>query len=332
MLDGSRRHRDRNQPSSSLVVPTTSISTVRSSRRSRSATSARWPWRHVPSRQLSVWGRWARLVAGCLAFALIASLARVVPGALAVAAPPRRAAAAASSAAGAGSVGAPEGPGGVSFDPNQLKGVTAGSPAAGVGVASGGGGSSSGDAGVSYPVEVPAGRGGLQPGVGVAYSSSGGDGWTGVGWNVASPVISVDTRWGVPRFDAASETESYLLNGQELTPVANRGPAVPRVGERVFHTRVEGGFARIVRHGTDPKSYSWEVVDKSGTHFFYGGTGATLADDAGDVAEWGLREVRDTHDNLMRYHYALVEDPGVDGGTVMGRNLYVQKVTWTGRG
>ncbi|MFF0271482.1 SpvB/TcaC N-terminal domain-containing protein, partial [Kribbella sp. NPDC004536] len=243
---------------------------------------------------------------------------------------PRLATAAAAS--GGGSVSAPEGPGGVSFDPNQLKGVTAGTPTAGVGVASGGGGSSSGDAGVSYPVVVPGGRGGLQPSVGVAYSSSGGDGWTGVGWGVGWPVISVDTRWGVPRYDAATETESYLLNGQELTPVANRGPAVPRVGERVFHTRVEGGFARIVRHGTDPKTYSWEVVDKSGTHFLYGGAGATLADDAGDIAEWGLREVRDTHDNVMRYHYALVEDPGVDGGTVMGRNLYVQKVTWTGRG
>ncbi|MFF0264376.1 SpvB/TcaC N-terminal domain-containing protein [Kribbella sp. NPDC004536] len=282
-----------------------------------------------------------RVVAGCLAFALVASLARTVPG-VAIGAPAFRLAgtvlsaaapgAGAGSTSTAGSVTPPEGPEGVSFDPNQLKGITAGTPTAGVDVASAVGGSSSGDANVSFSVDVPSGRAGMQPSVGVGYSSSGGDSWTGMGWSVASPMISVDTRWGVPRYDAATETESYLLNGVELTPVANRGPAVPRVAERVFHTRVEGGFAKIVRHGTDPKNYSWEVVDKSGTHSFYGGTGATLADDTGDIAEWGLREIRDVHDNLMRYHYALVTDPGVDGGTVMGRNLYVQRITWTGRG
>lgn len=229
-------------------------------------------------------------------------------------------------------VTAPEHPENVSFNPNQLKGIQNADPGSKVNLIAPPKPGNRGDNQLAYPVEIPAGRLGVHPTLNVAYSSGAGDGWLGMGWNVPTPMIAVDTRWGVPRYDAAKETETYLLNGEQLTPVAHRGPAVARTAEKVFHTRIESEFATIVRHGSDPRSYTWEVVDKAGTRSFYGGDGAMLKDQAGNGFLWGLREMRDRHDNLIRYHYALVEDPGVDGGAEPGRNLYPQKITYTGSG
>src|SRR5262249_3154044 len=104
------------------------------------------------------------------------------------------------------------------------------------------------------------------------------------------------------------------------------------------HTRVEGGFAKIVRKGTTPATYTWEVTDKSGTVFTYGTGGtasdpAALKDDAGNVFMWVLREVKDLHGNFVRYHYTQVEDRGVDdANATVGRDLYPDYITWTGSG
>ncbi len=237
-------------------------------------------------------------------------------------------------------VTAPEHPENVSFNPNQIKGIQAANPGAGVQVMGPPQAGNQGDNQLGYPIDVPAGRAGLQPSLAVTYNSAAGNGWLGVGWSLGTPAVTIDTRWGAPRYDMASETETYLLNGEQLTPVANRGPAVARTSEKVFHQRVEGGFARIVRHGDNPASYTWEVVDKAGTHWFFGAlpgatgpdAGATLADQEGRVSLWALREVRDPHGNFVRYSYATVNDTGLADGKEPGRNLYPQKITYTGSG
>src|SRR5262249_13019425 len=133
--------------------------------------------------------------------------------------------------------------------------------------------SNMGDAHLSYPIEVPAGRNGMQPSLAVTYNSSGANGWLGIGWDLAVPAITIDTRLGVPRYDGQKETETYLLNGEELTPVAHRGALQDRPTDntKVFHTRVEGQFQQIIRHGTGPTNYWWEVIDKNGTRSFFGG-------------------------------------------------------------
>jgi hypothetical protein len=136
----------------------------------------------------------------------------------------------------------------------------------------------------------------------VAYDSAGGNGWMGLGWDLGLPAVTIDTRWGVPRYSASQETETYTLNGDQLTPVAHRAALQPRAAEKVFHTRVEGQFQRIVRHGTSPGNYTWEITDKAGTTWRYGSAGggpaadATLADDAGNVFLWALVEARDPLD------------------------------------
>ncbi|SDU25743.1 SpvB/TcaC N-terminal domain-containing protein [Amycolatopsis keratiniphila] len=233
----------------------------------------------------------------------------------------------------AGALTAPEHPEGTAFDPNQLKDIKAADPGAGVNLIGPPAANAMGDARLSYPLEVPKGRAGLEPKLEVRYASGGANGWLGVGWDVALPSITVDTRWGVPRYDAGLETETYVLNGEQLTPVAHRGELQKRAAEKVFHARVESRFDRIVRHGDNPAGYWWEVTDKAGTRMLFGGTAdTTLTDKAGRVATWAVREVRDTHDNVMRYRHAKVNDGGTAESKVPGGNLYPQRITYTGHG
>lgn len=87
----------------------------------------------------------------------------------------------------------------------------------------------------------------MAPSLGIQYSSEGGSGWLGEGWSLSVPSISLDTRWGVPRYDMASETETYLLSGSMLSTmdekgqmgVAHRGDKMPRKADRQFYTRQE---------------------------------------------------------------------------------------------
>lgn len=230
-------------------------------------------------------------------------------------------------------VKSPEHPEGTSFNPNQIKDIKAADPGSGVNLIEAPAANNSGEARLSYPLEVPKGRAGLEPKLAVSYNSSGTSGWLGVGWDVTTPVVTVDTRWGVPRYDAGLETETYLLNGEQLTPVAHRSALQARTAEKVFHSRVEGRFDRIVRHGDSPANYWWEVTDKRGVRTLFGGTAeSTLADGSGRVATWAAREVRDGNDNVMRYRYAKVADGGTADSTVPGSELYPQKITYTGRG
>jgi hypothetical protein len=150
----------------------------------------------------------------------------------------------------------------------------AANPTAGVNLINAPSANNTGNASLVIPLNLPAGRNGMQPQVSISYNSGGGNGWLGLGWNVQMPAVSIDTRWGVPRYDPVNETETYTLNGEQLSPVAHRGALGARSENKRFYPRVEGGFSRIIRRGTGPGNYWWEVTDKSGTRYSYGGTSA----------------------------------------------------------
>ncbi|HTI91719.1 MAG TPA: SpvB/TcaC N-terminal domain-containing protein [Puia sp.] len=236
-----------------------------------------------------------------------------------------------------GIIKVPESPQVEAYNSNSMKGIKAADPSAAVNLIAPPKAGSMGNASLGYPIEIPAGRHGLQPQLSIGYNSSGGDGWLGMGWDLSVPSIGIDTRWGVPRFDAQNETETYMMSGGQLSPVAHRGALVARTAEKQFYPRVEAAFDKIIRHGNSPQTYWWEVTDKEGTRYFYGGdpsTGvdaaSTLSDASGNIAHWALRMTLDLHGNFVHYFYTKVNDPGVSGSTVMGVQLYLSKITYTG--
>jgi RHS repeat-associated protein len=238
----------------------------------------------------------------------------------------------------------PEHPQASSFDPNRLSGLKAAVPTERVQLIAPPEANANGDATLSYALEIPPGRLGVQPSFVLTYNSSGGNDWLGIGWSLSgASSIGIDTRWGVPRYNATVETETYMLEGQQLSPTAHRGAPVARSQAtvqiegkiaKIFRPRVEGSFQRIVRFETDPKQHWWEVTDRKGVRHFYGGTpeggvdpSACLADDNGNVYRWALREVRDTHGNRIRFDYQQVASGTTPN--VPGRELYLQSAHYT---
>src|SRR5712671_4235241 len=130
------------------------------------------------------------------------------------------------------------------FTPTRISDLKAADPGAKINLIEAPQANSTGDAKLAYPIELPPGRNGHQPQLAIQYDSSRGNGWLGVGWDLAVPSIDIDTRWGVPRYDTGQliingmsapngfETETYLLNGEQLAPVANRGTPVARTAEK----------------------------------------------------------------------------------------------------
>jgi RHS repeat-associated protein len=231
----------------------------------------------------------------------------------------------------------PESPEVNAYNSNTMKGIKAANPAEAVNMIQPPQANSMGGAGISYPIETPAGRAGLQPQLAIGYNSGGGNGWLGIGWDLSLPSITIDTRWGAPRFDAQNETETYSMGGAQLSPVAHKGDLVGRTPEKQFYPRVEGAFNKIIRHGSGPQTYWWEVTDKQGTRYFYGGDPATgvdhqttLSDASGNIAHWALKKTLDLNGNFIHYQYTKVNDAGVAGGTVTGVQLYISKIIYTG--
>jgi RHS repeat-associated protein len=244
-----------------------------------------------------------------------------------------------------GIIKVPESPEVEAYNSTSIKGIKAADPTSNVNLIEAPQANHTGTASLSYPIVIPSGRHKMQPDITVAYNSGGGNGWLGLGWDLALPAISIDTRWGTPRFDPINETETYTLNGQQLTPVAHRGKLENRsLGRKQFYPRVEGAFQRIMRYGNTPENYWWELTDKGGTKYLYGASatvgpdpGAVLTDNeagkqgkARNIAHWALREVRDANGNTVRYHYFKQPDTGLDKGIEPGYQLYIQKITYTG--
>ena len=181
-----------------------------------------------------------------------------------------------------------------------------------------------GTAELTYPIELPKGRRGMQPNVDLHYSSAGGNGILGVGWSMQTPAITIDTRWGVPRYSDELETEAYLLNGEQLLLHDNEGKPIdlahksthfePRHrGDIRFYARDRRNQDYIIRCGNNPKEYYWIVTDRSGATYYYGydpftntiDDKAVLKDAQNNIAEWSLTAMVDMYGNYIRYSYTI---------------------------
>ncbi|MBO7465684.1 MAG: hypothetical protein J6T56_07545, partial [Bacteroidales bacterium] len=205
-----------------------------------------------------------------------------------------------------------------------------------------------GTAELNYPLDIPPGRNGMQPNLALTYSSSGGGSWLSDGWDIPLSSLSVDTRWGVPRYDADLESDVYLLDGEQLVTFDEDGRvrAMPqrttdwteRLPDKTrFYSRVDRKYDSIVRHGNNPSNYWWEVYDRTGVVHRYGhyetlnndSAVSTLCNDRGDIAKWCLAESEDPYGNMVRYTYDTVHDAGINGGIVKGRQIYPAEIRYT---
>lgn len=239
----------------------------------------------------------------------------------------------------AGIIKAPDAPTTTAFQKNSITDFKAAAPSANMALIAPPTADNTGAASLNFPIKIPQGRQGMQPSLAITYNSEGGNGWLGEHWDLSLPSVSMDTRWGVPRYYPNKETETYSLSGSQLWPVAHRAAWVPRsAGDKRFWLRREGDFSKIIRHGNSPKNYWWEVTVKNGTRYFYGGStdglneNGVLRDTFGNIGHWALTEVRDANNNFVRYRYAKVWDVGMAQGAVVGQQLYVRQIVYTGHG
>lgn len=227
-----------------------------------------------------------------------------------------------------GIIKVPESPETQNYVPTGISELKAADPAAGIQQIEAPSVNQNGTASLSYPFEVPAGRNDIGVSAGLQYSSEGGSSFVGYGWSLPVQSIDIETRWGVPRFDDKSESESYLLMGQQLSDrLYRRTDSLARQADKQFYPMTEGGFSRIIRKGNSPKNYYWEVTGKDGTVYSYGGHGGhvsdatSLTDTKGNRIKWALDRVTDVHGNFAAFHYMK-----------SGNNLYPERYTWTGFG
>ena len=227
-----------------------------------------------------------------------------------------------------GIIKVPESPETQNYVPTGISELKAADPAAGIQQIVAPSANQNGTASLSYPFEVPAGRNDIGVSAGLQYSSEGGSSFVGYGWSLPVQSIDIETRWGVPRFDDKSESESYLLMGQQLSDrLYRRTVSLARQADKQFYPMTEGGFSRIIRKGNSPKNYYWEVTGKDGTVYSYGGHGGyvsdatSLTDTKGNRIKWALDRVTDVHGNFAAFHYMK-----------SGNNLYPERYTWTGFG
>ena len=242
-----------------------------------------------------------------------------------------------------GIIKVPESPETGSFTPTSIKDIKAADPTAGVVSIAPPTPNNMGTLNTSFALKLPAGRAGMQPSLSVNYSSEGGNGWMGLGWDLSIPGVSLDTRWGAPRYDATNETEIYsmgggmltLKDGLEYTNPHRKAGLTRGAADKQFYPRIEGSYAKIIRKGSDPTNYWWEVTDKMGNKSFYGGYGNAVVNNAviktnqGNISYWGLYRTEDTNGNYVQYKYhnapAVIPNQVGNGGN----EFYIKEIQYT---
>ncbi len=251
----------------------------------------------------------------------------------------------------------PEMPEASAFAPTMIQDIEAANPATGINLMQAPDISRTGEASISYPLELPAGRNGLQPQVALNYNSEGKSSWAGYGWNVRLPSISVDTKWGVPTFDAVVQTEMYTINGEPLFEEganrSNRNKYNRQSGNVLFFEKTRTSYRKVERIGNDPRTYYWKVTETSGTEYYYGhytqsfqytdasGTQTLNAADAkitnfgGDVVKWNLTQVVDVNGNTVVYEYdkgSYASGPSIPSNSPLidGVYQYPRSIFYTG--
>ncbi|MCQ2270346.1 MAG: hypothetical protein MJZ52_03845 [Bacteroidales bacterium] len=251
----------------------------------------------------------------------------------------------------------PEMPETSAYTPTSIKELKAADPLEGLTLMQPPTANNSGTANMSYPIEIPAGRQGMQPNLALTYSSGGGNGWLGVGWDISIPSITVETRWGVPRYDSQMESEVYVYGGEQLVTYDSTVGDYRKLPHRTnqwtsrydldhdgyeqFYPRKNEAFDSIVRHGNGPSNYWWSVTHKNGVTDYYGGYASDSSmnnncvlrtgdnNTSGAIAHWALAESVDPFGNSVRYYYDIEYNAGISGSNIEGKQIYLNNIRYT---
>ncbi|MEO6973161.1 MAG: SpvB/TcaC N-terminal domain-containing protein [Rhodoferax sp.] len=192
---------------------------------------------------------------------------------------------------------------------------------------------------MSVPIQASPGRSGFGPQLSISYDSGAANGPYGFGWNLSLPAISRKTDKGLPQYQDAQESDTFILSGAEdlvpaLLPVNgawDRDDVPPRAvyGQtysiRRYRPRVEGLFARIERwiNVADSRDHFWRSISRDNITTWYGRTTESrIADpaDASRIFSWLICETSDDKGNVANYRYKLEDSTGVDLSKVHERN------------
>ncbi|MCG8570174.1 MAG: hypothetical protein MJB14_08545, partial [Spirochaetes bacterium] len=190
----------------------------------------------------------------------------------------------------------PESPKPLSFNPNSIKDMKAANPLSGIPQLKGLEANNQGSGNFSLAFTLPAGRNGMTPQLGLSYNSDISNGWLGVGFDINIPCITIDTKFGLPKYDG---NDTYVLNGQELIAA----------GSGRYRTRVEGAFEKITKSGN-----TFTVISKNGTQTLYGTGSSNL-----NNFKFYISQVIDPNGNTINYDYT--HDSGY---------LYLTRIRYTG--
>lgn len=165
---------------------------------------------------------------------------------------------------------------------------------------------SSGTSSYGIDIAVPPAVAGFGPKLSLEYDSGGGVSELGMGWKLGGlPSVRQRTENGLPRFDAS---DAFEITGLGVTS------DLLEISENTFRPEQEGGTFIRVKRSADGNS--WEVRDKSGFTYRFGGEGCTESE-GGKVATWLLCERADLHGHEIRYAW------DTSGGIGL-----LQSVTW----
>jgi RHS repeat-associated protein len=188
-----------------------------------------------------------------------------------------------------------------------------------------------GSGSLSVPIATSPSRAGFGPQLALSYDSGGGNGPFGFGWTLSLPSITRKTDKGLPQYDDAGESDTFILSGVEdlvRSLVQDNGKWVREItptrtvyGKRYsihrYRPRVEGLFARIERwtNPDDPQDTFWRSITKDNVTTWYGKTTESRISDPDDnsrIFSWLICESYDDKGNLAVYRYKPENSDQVD--------------------
>jgi hypothetical protein len=172
---------------------------------------------------------------------------------------------------------------------------------------------------LSVPIFTSPGRSGFGPQLSLSYDSGSGNGPFGFGWNLSLPSITRKTDKGLPMYQDADESDTFILSGAEdLVPILIYDKEerkwkreIPRTDGiftiKRYRPRIEGLFARIERWtNKESGEIHWRSISRDNITTIYGKTANSRIFDTADsrrIFSWLISESYDDRGNAIYYRY-----------------------------